>query len=800
MNRIVPFLLLNNLPVFVLLLLLLRNHHHIDHDHDHDSTTKSSTRTVVTAFDIPNTHRRRCSRPPQAYGRRRRWLSSRGMAMDTNHQPDDDDGDHHHHQQRQQQRQVAMEWWYRFQDLLALSTTASQASPDQMRRAIRHVFYDPSTNNDHVPSLWRDMLAASWNIVTLEGTSSIQHFLTTSISEPCSSPWTLEDTPEIVTPKKKKNGDTVNVATTTTTTTTPLEVWYRFRTTVGTGRAHVRLTPVRRNDDDDDDDTTIIIYRATTLLTTLQSLHKCPWQVAPLGRPVVTGTGGPFQNNNSHHHHPAHGTAIPNRVYWHDQKVQHQQMQRQNPYVLLIGGGQAGLSLAARLQHLQIPYLVVEMGPTVGTSWRQHRYPSLSLHDPVYYNHMPYIEFPPTWPLFTPRDKLANFMECYVTLLDLHVVCRTRVVRAVPDPVTQQWTVHLEPPRVPPANDHENDDEQVTITASTVTCQHIVFCTGNSSHPRRPGAPSLSNFWGRHLHSSQYRGGAAFRHDPIRHVIVVGSNNSALDICQDLWEQLSRTNGGPVETITLIQRTPGMVVSTESVLRYGLGPLYAEDAALHHEEADLVATTVPYKVALATKWKEVTRLMEENDAQMLDGLRRAGYRLDRGPDGTGIFAKSATEGGGFYIDHGCAELIIRQEINVRFATVTEYQSDRVVIRHLDDPARTEETLPADLIVFATGFDTMDRYVQEICGTDIANRVGRTWGLGLGHSKKDPGPWEGELRNMWKPTNVDGLWFQGGNLAQNRHYSKYLALQLAARYVGIKPNVYGIPKPTPPANT
>ena len=137
---------------------------------------------------------------------------------------------------------------------------------------------------------------------------------------------------------------------------------------------------------------------------------------------------------------------------------------------------------------------------------------------------------------------------------------------------------------------------------------------------------------------------------------------------------------------------------------------------------------------------------------------------------------------------------------MRFATVTEYQSDRVVIRHLDDPARTEETLPADLIVFATGFDTMDRYVQEICGTDIANRVGRTWGLGLGHSKKDPGPWEGELRNMWKPTNVDGLWFQGGNLAQNRHYSKYLALQLAARYVGIKPNVYGIPKPTPPANT
>jgi len=86
-------------------------------------------------------------------------------------------------------------------------------------------------------------------------------------------------------------------------------------------------------------------------------------------------------------------------------------------------------------------------------------------------------------------------------------------------------------------------------------------------------------------------------------------------------------------------------------------------------------------------------------------------------------------------------------------------------------------------------------VSEIRGKDIAERVGRTWGLGMGTSK-DPGPWEGELRNMWKPTTVDGLWFQGGNLAQNRHYSRYLALQLAARYRGFETNVYGVPEATP----
>jgi putative flavoprotein involved in K+ transport len=297
------------------------------------------------------------------------------------------------------------------------------------------------------------------------------------------------------------------------------------------------------------------------------------------------------------------------------------------------------------------------------------------------------------------------------------------------------------------------------------------------------------------VHSSQYKGGKQYLSSKIRHVVVIGSNNSAFDICQDVWEQLSVQNGGSVETITMIQRTPSMVVSKESVLQHGLGPLYSEHAALHHEEADLVATTVPYKLAME-KWQRVTRLMQETDANMLDDLTKAGYRLDTGPNGTGIFAKSATEGGGFYIDHGCAELVSRGDVSVCFATVDVLEDFSVLVTHLEDGR--QERLPCDMIVYATGFGTMDQWVAKICGPAVANAVGRTWGLGLGHKAKDPGPWEGELRNMWKPVPVDGLWFQGGNLAQSRHYSKYLALQLAARYSGIETTVYGIPQPTPPS--
>ena len=82
-------------------------------------------------------------------------------------------------------------------------------------------------------------------------------------------------------------------------------------------------------------------------------------------------------------------------------------------------------------------------------------------------------------------------------------------------------------------------------------------------------------------------------------------------------------------------------------------------------------------------------------------------------------------------------------------------------------------------------------VDDLLGYAIvADRVGKVWGLGS-DTKKDPGPWEGEQRNMWKPTQVDNLWMHGGNLHQSRHYSLYLALQLKARYEGIDTPVYAL---------
>ncbi len=95
-----------------------------------------------------------------------------------------------------------------------------------------------------------------------------------------------------------------------------------------------------------------------------------------------------------------------------------------------------------------------------------------------------------------------------------------------------------------------------------------------------------------------------------------------------------------------------------------------------------------------------------------------------------------------------------------------------------------------MIVYATGYGSMNGWAAKLISQDVADKVGKCWGLGS-DTTKDPGPWEGELRNMWKPTQQEALWFHGGNLHQSRHYSLYLALQLKARMEGLPTPVFGL---------
>ena len=198
----------------------------------------------------------------------------------------------------------------------------------------------------------------------------------------------------------------------------------------------------------------------------------------------------------------------------------------------------------------------------------------------------------------------------------------------------------------------------------------------------------------------------------------------------------------------------------------------------------MVAAT-PYAVQPSGQKIAAERLAEQ-DRDFYARLRAVGFLLDFGDDGTGLSQKYLRRGSGYYIDVGGSELVADGRIGLRAGVEVAAMGARSVTLSNGD------VLPADLVVFATGYGSMNGWAAQLISPEVADRVGKCWGLGS-NTTYDPGPWEGELRNMWKPTHQAGLWFHGGNLAQARHYSRYLALQLKARLEGVATPVYALPE-------
>jgi putative flavoprotein involved in K+ transport len=199
-------------------------------------------------------------------------------------------------------------------------------------------------------------------------------------------------------------------------------------------------------------------------------------------------------------------------------------------------------------------------------------------------------------------------------------------------------------------------------------------------------------------------------------------------------------------------------------------------------KADLVFASLPYRIMNQFQ-KPLYDKMRKLDAAYYAALEKAGFKLDYGDDESGLFMKYLRRGSGYYIDVGASQLIIDGKVKLVLGQVEEITPHGV---KLDNGSE----LPADVVVYATGYGSMNGWVADICGQEMADKVGKVWGLGS-NTTKDPGPWEGEQRNMWKPTQQEALWFHGGNLHQSRHYSQFLALQLKARLEGIPTPVYGL---------
>jgi putative flavoprotein involved in K+ transport len=236
----------------------------------------------------------------------------------------------------------------------------------------------------------------------------------------------------------------------------------------------------------------------------------------------------------------------------------------------------------------------------------------------------------------------------------------------------------------------------------------------------------------------------------------------------------------------MVQRSSTHIARSDTLMDLALGGLYSERAVksgVTTKKADLIFASIPYRL-MAEFNIPVYKQMAERDADFYDRLTKAGFMLDFGDDGSGLFMKYLRRGSGYYIDVGASELVASGEIKLKSGVdVVEIKPHSIVLSD-----GTE--LPADLIVYATGYGSMNGWAAKLISQEVADKVGKCWGLGSDTSK-DPGPWEGELRNMWKPTRQEALWFHGGNLHQSRHYSLYLALQLKARMEGIPTPVYAL---------
>jgi cation diffusion facilitator CzcD-associated flavoprotein CzcO len=551
----------------------------------------------------------------------------------------------------------------------------------------------------HRDSYWRDVLALTWQIRTVNRSDAILSELMAHVAR--ANPTGFEIDPDRTAPRAITRAGTKAI-----------EAIFRFKTAGGRGCGVVRLTP------DANEPNTL---KAWTLLTALDELKGYEEQVGRL-RPNGETYARDFRGPN-----------------WLDRRKAAAAYTDKDPAVLVVGGGQAGLSIAARLVQLQVDTLIVDREARIGDNWR-NRYHALTLHNQVQVNHLPYMPFPPTWPTYIPKDKLAAWFEAYVESLELNYWTGTAFEGGAYDEGEGRWSVAV----------RQGDGKTRALRP-----RHVVMATGVSGIANIPAIPTLQNFGGTILHSSQYDDGERWAG---KSVLVIGTGNSGHDIAQDLFSSGAK--------VTLVQRSSTLITNIEpsAQLPYAL---YDEGPPL--ADCDLITASIPLAVAKASH-KLLTEQAKALDKELLDGLARVGFKLDFGDDGTGWQFKYLTRGGGYYFNVGASDLIVAGEIGlVQFSDIAGFLAEGARLH-------SGETLAADLIVLATGYKGQEHLVRKLFGDDVADRVGPIWGFGDGQ----------ELRNMFTRTAQPGLWFIAGSLAQCRIYSKYLGLQIKAREVGLLP--------------
>ncbi|KAI0750653.1 dimethylaniline monooxygenase (N-oxide-forming) [Daedaleopsis nitida] len=548
-----------------------------------------------------------------------------------------------------------------------------------------------------LPDGWlRDLLVFTWDLRSLEGREKIRAFLSPTLSEAQVS-------------SIKLDAD-VNLAPRSSFIAQlqahDVEFGITFECRRGHGRGYVRLLPDAVGE-----------YKALTVLMMLSDLHG-------------------YEETNT--------LILRDELAADHSKDASEEFEKwvseteTKPYVLIVGGAQTGLQLAARFKQMNIPTLVIERTPRVGDVWR-NRYPSLTLHTPRRQHSLLYQTYPSNWPEYTPRDKLAQWIEHYAIVQDVVV-----------------WTnAELQPH---PKYDSAAHEWDVTVLRNGVPVKlrpaHIVLATGTLGKPNVPSVPSQERFSGTVLHSSVYKGPKSYAG---KRVVVVGAGNSAIDICQD-------SVYAGAESVTMIQRSSTCVMDRNFISGFQR-QTWPEDVPV--EVADLRWGGMPFgltkKLSIATQ-----DFMRDAQKELHAKLNKGGLKVDMGPDGAGLYILVLERLGGLWQDKGGADLIADGKIKVRNGVSPASFTKTGLV--LSDGSE----LPADVVVYATGYINIRETNRALFGDKVIDQVKPIYGLDE----------EGEVKGSYRPSGHHGLWFATGDFFMSRFLSKTLALQLKAIQLGL----------------
>ncbi|PPR00870.1 hypothetical protein CVT24_000321 [Panaeolus cyanescens] len=580
---------------------------------------------------------------------------------------------------------------------------------------------------------WRDMLPLTWDLRTFHGKTMIKRLLEDRVTSG------VVKISNIRADEGVKFGEGEGGGWARLERPADDIIWitlfFKFDTDVGAASGIVRLMPNPAHPNVDGSDRSDFIWKAHTIYTNLESLHNHPEQIGPLR------------------------SFAPNHGKWESARIAELEFRdtldpriELNPEVLIIGAGHSGLDIAARLKAYGVKSLCVERNERIGDNWRG-RYETLCLHDPVWYDHSPYLPFPPTWPVYTPARKFANWLQFYADALELNVWTSANVVTMNKNEQTGLWEVDV-------VRKKTLSSGEIIVEERTFRVKHVVVACGLGGAPNMPKYPGMDTFKGEILHSTEYK--RASDHTG-KKVVVVGACTAGHDIAADY-----QTHGIDV---TLCQRGSSSTYimtcrNAWNVIFKGVfcepSPATPNSPAITPPPTDLgdrINASFPHFMATELNRRRAKEIAEL-DKDILDGLKKVGFKMNMGIHGTGFGLLAWTRAGGYYFDTGASQLIADGKIKLKSTSEISSFSPSGII--FEDGS----TLDADVVVFATGIGSPREYLKTLLPPTLAPHITPLWGLDA----------EGELNGLYKQIGVEGLWSMVGSLGLSRFHSKHLALR------------------------